>query len=72
MNRALKSTSLKRYGAVLATAALIALVLAPNALAVHDNGIFELDGDAFEDGAVLGEDWSQLDDWSANNNEPQW
>ena len=42
---------------------LLALVLVPAVQAVHDNGVFELDGNAIDStGAGLPDDWDRLDD----------
>jgi hypothetical protein len=41
------------------TAAVIALAVAP-ALAVHDTGVFELDGNATNNPAVAGDDWDNV------------
>jgi len=37
-----------------------AFVMAPAALAVHDEGLFELDGNAVSDPAVAGDDWDKV------------
>ena len=45
---------------VLALAVLAVLLGAGRASAVHQNGLFELDGDAFNDPALPGDDWSSV------------
>src|SRR4051812_36110447 len=37
-----------------------AFVAAPAALAVHNDGLFELDGNAVSDAAVAGDDWDRV------------
>jgi uncharacterized repeat protein (TIGR01451 family) len=38
----------------------MAFAMAPAALAVHDEGLFELDGNAVSEGGVAGEDWDHV------------
>ena len=45
---------------VLALAVLAVLLGAGRASAVHQNGLFELEGDAFNDPALPGDDWSSV------------
>ena len=45
---------------VLALAVLTVFLGAGRASAVHQNGLFELDGDAFNDPALPGDDWSSV------------
>ena len=45
---------------VLALAVLAVFLGAGRASAVHQNGLFELDGDAFNDPALPGDDWSSV------------
>jgi hypothetical protein len=44
----------------LAIAGMMTLVFVPLAVAVHDIGVFELDGDATDDPAVAGDDWDTV------------
>ena len=54
--------SVRKRPAVLATllGAMMSLFSIPVVLAVHDLGVFELEGDATDDPAVAGDDWSTV------------
>ena len=44
----------------LALLVVIGLLVIPSAIAVHDEGLFELDGNVAADAAVPGDDWSTI------------
>ncbi|MGH2784272.1 MAG: DUF7507 domain-containing protein [Actinomycetota bacterium] len=50
----------RRAGVALLTLVLMFMLIGPTALAVHDEGLFELDGDATAS-AAAGDDWSQIE-----------
>jgi len=64
MTRILGSTGSGRrrrslFGA-LASFLLLSLLIVPNAFGVHDTGAFELEGNATNDPAVVGDDWDNV------------
>jgi hypothetical protein len=57
-----KTVASRRLTVVLAifAAVLLSVFITPQAQAVHDTGVFELDGNAVNDPAVAGQDWSDV------------
>ena len=59
ISRPHKRTAPQRLGAMLLAILLAFFIVGPTAFAVHDEGLFELDGDATAGGAD-GDDWSDI------------
>src|SRR5438552_14823047 len=51
---------LSLLGALTSVSLLFALFVMPSAQAVHDLGVFELDGNATNDALITGDDWDNV------------
>jgi hypothetical protein len=60
MEVAMRHSKRSARSEVIALAGMMVLVFAPLSLAVHDLGVFELEGDATDDPGAPGDDWSSV------------
>jgi hypothetical protein len=58
----------RRWGVLIVSVAILLSAMGGAALAVHDDGAFELDRNAADDAAAPGDDWSLIDDGPTDPN----